>query len=117
MSANRFETIPDETARPDAAEEELSWAIVSSFDTHVAVLDRHGKIIAVNYAWNEFARDNDVRNVARVGAGINYLEVCRKALNNGDLQAQKALEGIKAVCEGSTQADTRDQAGAQSSPY
>ena len=101
MSVNRFETIPDETARPDAAEEELSRAILSSFDTHVAVLDSQGKIIAVNSAWNDFARDNDVGNVERVGAGVNYLEVCRKAVHNGDMQALKALDGIKAVCEGS----------------
>ena len=71
MSVNRFETIPDETARPDAAEEELSRAILSSFDTHVAVLDSQGKIIAVNSAWNDFARDNAVGNVERVGAGVN----------------------------------------------
>jgi PAS domain S-box-containing protein len=81
--------------------EELNRAILSSLDTHVAVLDREGKIIAVNSAWNEFARDSGVRNEDRVGAGLNYLEVCRKAVNSGDVQVQKALDGLKAVCEGS----------------
>jgi PAS domain S-box-containing protein len=81
--------------------EELNRAILSSLDTHVAVLDRQGKIIAVNAAWNDFARDNGVGNENRVGAGLNYLEVCRKAVNSGDVQVQKALDGIKAVCEGS----------------
>ena len=81
--------------------EELNRAILSSLDTHVAVLDRQGKIIAVNSAWNDFARENGVRDEHRVGAGLNYLDVCRKALSSGDVELQKALEGIKAVCEGS----------------
>lgn len=81
--------------------EELNRAILSSLDTHVAVLDSQGRIISVNSAWNEFARDNGVTNADRVGAGINYLDACRKAVNSGDVQAQEALEGIKAVCEGS----------------
>lgn len=81
--------------------EEFNRAILSSLDTHVAVLDRQGKIIAVNSAWNDFARDNGVRNEDRVGAGLNYLEVCRRAVNSGDVQVQQALDGVKAVCEGS----------------
>ncbi len=81
--------------------EELSRAILSSFNTHVAVLDSHGNIIAVNSAWNDFARNNGLRNEDRVGAGVNYLDVCRKAANGGDVQVQKALDGIQAVCEGS----------------
>ena len=81
--------------------EELSRAILSSFNTHVAVLDSEGNIIAVNSAWKDFARDNGLRNEHRVGAGVNYLEVCRKAVKNGDVEVQKALDGIQAVCEGS----------------
>lgn len=81
--------------------EELNRAILSSLDTHVAVLDRQGKIIAVNSAWNYFARENGVRDEHRVGAGLNYLDVCRKAVSSGDVELQKALDGIKAVCEGS----------------
>ena len=81
--------------------EELNRAILSSLDTHVAVLDRQGKIIAVNSAWNDFARENGVRDEHRVGAGLNYLDVCRKAVRSADVELQKALDGIKAVCEGS----------------
>ena len=83
--------------------ENLNRAILSSLDTHVAVLDRHGRIISVNSAWTDFARDNGVIHEDRVGAGVNYLEVCRKAAAAGDQLAQRALAGIKAVCEGSSE--------------
>lgn len=83
--------------------ENLNRAILSSLDTHVAVLDRQGKIISVNSVWNDFARDNGVTCEDRVGSGLNYLEVCRKAADTGDQLAQSALAGIKAVCEGSSE--------------
>jgi PAS domain S-box-containing protein len=83
--------------------ENLNRAILSSLDTHVAVLDRQGTIILVNSVWNDFARDNGVTDEDRVGTGLNYLEVCRKAADTGDQIALKALAGIKAVCEGSSE--------------
>lgn len=83
--------------------ENLNRAILSSLDTHVAVLDRQGKIISVNSVWNDFARDNGVTCEDRVGSGLNYLEVCRKAADTGDQLALRALAGIKAVCEGSSE--------------
>jgi PAS domain S-box-containing protein len=100
--------IVDLTERKRAEEallesENLNWAILSSLDTHVAVLDREGKIISVNSVWNDFARDNGVTHEDRVGAGLNYLEVCRKAADTGDQLAQRALAGVKAVCEGSSE--------------
>jgi PAS domain S-box-containing protein len=83
--------------------ENLNRAILSSLDTHVAVLDREGKIISVNSVWNDFARDNGVTCEDRVGSGLNYLEVCRRAADTGDQVALRALAGIKAVCEGSSE--------------
>src|SRR6185369_2299808 len=83
--------------------ENLNRAILSSLDTHVAVLDRQGKIISVNSVWNDFARDNGVTCEDRVGSGLNYLEVCRKAADAWDQVAQRALAGIKDVCEGSSE--------------
>jgi len=83
--------------------ENFNRAILSSLDTHVAVLDRHGKIISVNSVWNDFARNNGVIHEDRIGAGLNYLEVCRKAAASGDQLAQRALAGIKEVCEGSSE--------------
>jgi len=82
--------------------ENLNRAILSSLDTHVAVLDRHGNIISVNSVWNDFARDNGATAEGCIGSGVNYLEVCRKAADTGDEFAEKALAGIKAVCDGAS---------------
>jgi PAS domain S-box-containing protein len=100
--------ILDLTARKRAEEallasENLNRAILSSLDTHVAVLDRQGQIISVNSVWNDFARDNGVSCEDCVGSGLNYLEVCQKAADTGDELALRALAGIKAVCEGSAE--------------
>ena len=38
--------------------EKMNASVLASLRSHVAVLDRNGKIIAVNDAWNDFARDN-----------------------------------------------------------
>lgn len=106
MSASPIPIVADPTERQGAEEalresEELNRAILSSLDTHVAVLDRQGRIISVNSAWNEFALENGVTNQNRVGPGVNYLEVCRKAVNTCDVGVKEALHGIEAVCEGS----------------
>jgi PAS domain S-box-containing protein len=101
--------LPEEQLERKRAEEalleseNLNRAILSSLDTHVAVLDRHGKIISVNSVWNDFARDNGVKSEERTGTGLNYLEVCGKAADMGDELAKRALAGIKAVCEGSSE--------------
>jgi hypothetical protein len=52
---------------------------------------------------SDFARDNGVACEDRVASGLNYLEVCRKAADMGDELALRALAGIKAVCEGSSE--------------
>src|SRR3569832_719887 len=108
--------IVDLTERKPAEEallesENLNRAILSSLDTHVAVLDRHGKIISVNSVWSDFARNNGVIHEDRVGTGLNYLEVCRKAVAAGDQLAQRALAGIKAVCGGAAAAGRRGGPG------
>jgi signal transduction histidine kinase len=76
--------------------EQLNRTILDSLVAHIAVLDPQGEIIAVNAAWEEFARDNDVRDLTYIQPGSNYLETCRRA---GD-DARSALEGIGAVMSG-----------------
>jgi PAS domain S-box-containing protein len=78
----------------------LKGAILDSLPAHVAVLDRAGKIIAVNRAWMAFGRDNGVASDATISAGVNYLEVCRKAAAEGSEGASDAVALIEAVCAG-----------------
>lgn len=76
----------------------LSEFILSSLSSHLAVLDRHGAIVAINDSWSRFADDNSVESAPKVGVGANYLEACRLA---GTRDAQDALDGIQSVLSGS----------------
>lgn len=77
----------------------LISAVFASFQGHVAVVDRSARIIAVNEAWLRFAQENQA-NLSLVNVGVNYLEVCRKAIRDGDSSAAAALQGIEAVLGG-----------------
>jgi PAS domain S-box-containing protein len=74
--------------------------VLDSLTAHIAVLDEHGKIVAVNQAWHRFARENGGSD-AQVLLGANYLAACQC---NGDLQANEsamsAAEGLRAVMDG-----------------
>ena len=80
--------------------EQLSESILNSLPSQVAVLGKDGVILAVNEAWNRFARANGLFNVRKVGAGANYLDVCARAAQEGVLDAQLARDGIRDVIEG-----------------
>jgi len=79
--------------------ESFNRAILSSLNAHVCVLDQDGRIISVNHAWTAFALENGLALAASVGPGVSYLDVCRKAIEGAEL-AQVALDGVKAVCDG-----------------
>lgn len=49
--------------------------IVDSLSTHVAVLDENGIIVETNRAWQQFARENGMRDPVDC-IGVNYLAVC-----------------------------------------
>jgi PAS domain S-box-containing protein len=76
----------------------LRSTVFASLGGHVAAIDRHGVIIAVNQAWTQFAAENGV-DPARVSVGANYLAVCREAAARGNLDASRALEAIRSVLE------------------
>jgi len=115
----RFQVFVDEAGKPlrlsginidvserKAAEEALresesfNRTILSSLNTHVCVLDRYGRIISVNHSWAAFALDNGLASEASVGPGVDYLDVCRRAATDGDELARLALDGVRAVCDG-----------------
>jgi len=77
----------------------LIKSVFSSLYGHVAVLDRHGHILAVNDAWTRFAGENQ-DSLSALGVGANYLEACRRAMAAGDPNADKALAGIESVLDG-----------------
>jgi PAS domain S-box-containing protein len=92
--------VPAPRQAPDTgvanAESELGRAVLSSLPAHIAVLDRHGRIIAVNDAWTAFAAANG--GAERCGVGCNYVDVCRTAPGAGE--ARQAMVGLSEVLAG-----------------
>ena len=73
---------------------------MQALPAHIAVLDREGRIVAVNRAWEEFAAQNEAAGNPSVAVGANYLKACRPAAAEGDACAALALGGIESVMRG-----------------
>jgi len=104
-SSRRHTAIRNITDRKNAEKalldsEELNRTTLQALPAHIAVIDRHGTIIAVNDAWMEFARNNNAGSALEVVPGANYCEVCRRSADHEDRSAAEALEGIEAVLAG-----------------
>lgn len=80
--------------------EEFSKGVLASLSSHIAVIDTKGNVIAVNRAWENFAKENGITVLERVGNGTNYFNVCQTAVQQGDDIAQEALLGIQEVING-----------------
>ena len=116
LRANRFEhngrpavlgLVRDMTERRQADQalrdaHDLLQAVEDSLPEQMAVLDAHGVIVAVNAAWLDFAGQNGADaspESARLGVGVNYLEVCRSAQGAYSDSAKEAADGIAAVLD------------------
>jgi two-component system, LuxR family, sensor kinase FixL len=72
--------------------ESMNSAILASFTSRVAVLDRKGCIIAVNDAWK--------REVEAPGEGVNYVELWRQAAYEGKQHARDVMTGLASILGG-----------------
>jgi signal transduction histidine kinase/DNA-binding response OmpR family regulator len=82
------------------ASREFSRSVLDSLTAHIAVLDENGTILAVNRAWQTFARDNNGQKTA-VRPGVNYFDVCKSAFGTlDDEHAMLSIDGIAAVMRG-----------------
>ena len=79
---------------------ELANDVLNSLMAHIAVLDERGVIIAVNDAWIRFAAEN---GAATSFIGADYAAVCERAAAQ-DESAKAALEGLRALLRGDTEA-------------
>jgi diguanylate cyclase (GGDEF)-like protein/PAS domain S-box-containing protein len=89
------------------AESELfNQSILNSLAAEIAVLDREGKILAVNQPWRRFALDNGItpgHAASLIEVGANYLSVCQAGIDvtlEGARESKAAIDGIRAVLEG-----------------
>ncbi|MEP7336988.1 MAG: ATP-binding protein [Acidobacteriota bacterium] len=83
--------------------EQLNQTVLDSMHEHIAVLDQNGNIVAVNRAWNNFARDNEeisYEPYERTGVGANYLNVCDRVSEKNANEAALVCAGIKDVLSG-----------------
>jgi two-component system, LuxR family, sensor kinase FixL len=75
------------------ASEVMKSAILASLTSSVAVLDRHGWIIAVNDSWTREASTSSIA----LGVGVNYLDACREEMRRNVPFASEILDGVDAV--------------------
>ncbi len=80
--------------------EAFSRAILNSLTTHIAVVDEHGTIVAVNEAWLIFTAESGDTLQEHTGVGANYFEALRNASKESMGQAPEALQGIHTVLNG-----------------
>ncbi len=64
----------------------------------VAVLNEQGIILGVNQAWREFVCDNPLFKPSATQVGVNYLDVCQRAMPR--LEAGELTQGIRSVLSG-----------------
>jgi two-component system sensor histidine kinase UhpB len=81
----------------------LNRAILNSLPANIAVLNRDGKIRAINEEWQRFVEANGDPPACFLNTGVNYLEACKRAADGGSSDAENALTGIQDVLTGQRQ--------------
>ncbi|MEM1329418.1 MAG: ATP-binding protein [Planctomycetota bacterium] len=77
----------------------IAWAALDALEAHIAILDRHGVIRAVNAAWKRFALDNGYADAA-FGIGTSYLDACASAGSSNAGDGVRTADGIREVLRG-----------------
>jgi PAS domain S-box-containing protein len=72
---------------------------LDSLSAHIAIIDEAGTIVAVNKAWQDFARANGVAG-QDYAEGANYLRACDSATGPCSEEAAPIAEGIRSVLSG-----------------
>ncbi len=82
------------------ASELMKSAILSSLSSGVSVLDREGRVIAVNESWTRSSPDSRTTLYAGAAVGADYVELCREAVRQGTPHASEMLAGTQEVLAG-----------------
>ncbi|BAI61485.1 putative histidine kinase [Methanocella paludicola SANAE] len=75
-------------------------SILDSLTSNIAILNDSGIIIDINDSWDRFALQNGIKSLDKVGVGVSYFEVCRKAHGEHSDEAPVALDGLLSVLKG-----------------
>ena len=80
--------------------ENFNRCVMDALTNHIAVMDEHGTILAVNEAWRQFTRENG-GDAASYYVGANYLTVCRGATHQVEnALGETILQGLLTVLRG-----------------
>jgi len=109
LTAGQVDTVADAEGRPFLlrhAQEQLGQAhatrqaaILNALPAHMALLDSAGTIVSVNEAWRQFGYANAL-NTPGFAVGVNYLDVCDRAMADGLGKAGDVARGLRAVLAG-----------------
>jgi signal transduction histidine kinase len=83
--------------------EELNRGVLDSMLAQIAVLDRNGKIIAVNDAWRRFAAErigDKPESLSRTHVGSIYLDIWRSSFDVLESEAMTVREGLQSLLRG-----------------
>lgn len=85
-------------------------AVLDAMNSHIAVLDSDGVIIAVNGAWEEFSRQFSPsgRPVPNSLVGSDYLEICEAESRFKNEGTSEVAERIRRVIRGESEHETVD---------
>jgi len=81
------------------ASEVMKSAILASLSSGVAVLDRQGRVIAVNESWTRFRCESGA-GYAGVEVGAQFLEACRQIVPERKPHSCEVVAGIEEVLKG-----------------
>ena len=79
--------------------ERCAHATVNALSAHLTILDDDGTIIAVNHAWQAFARSNGAKD-PHFFVGVNYLKLCDYSQGIHSEGAAEFAQGIRSVMSG-----------------
>ncbi len=79
--------------------EQFLRTTLDALSAHIAILDHTGRILNVNKAWIDFARENDT-HFETIREGANYFEICEAVTGEDVETAATAVAGIRAVING-----------------
>lgn len=98
LVVRRYERVRGEAESQLREKTELQAAILDALPMSVALLDRDGKVLAVNHEWRKFARARDWGNQSVIGS--DFFNVPALDSRTDDAMERKMKEGVRAVLRG-----------------
>jgi two-component system sensor kinase FixL len=82
------------------ASEIMNTAILASLNSSVAVLNRDGRVVALNAAWRRFGQNGHDGDGAVIDVGATAEDLCRHALPGAGTLGAEVAAGIESVIDG-----------------